>query len=190
MRFAATLILIASAVPAWAASCEDMAKVSFPDATISSAALSPAGTFTPPLGPPLRNLPAFCRVALVLKPSGDSHIETEVWLPAAGWNGKFVQVGNGGAAGSIVHGALAQAVSQGYAAANTDMGHEGAGGDFSWALGHPEKVTDYAWRSFHLLTGVGKAITAAHYGRPPSKSFGKRWASISASRPPSEQPMK
>ena len=46
-------------------------------------------------------LPAHCRVAAMLKPSSDSHIEMEVWMPAENWNGKFQAVGNGGWAGTI-----------------------------------------------------------------------------------------
>ena len=42
-------------------------------------------------------LPAHCRVAMVLMPTSDSHIEMEAWLPAGGaWNGKFEAVGGGG----------------------------------------------------------------------------------------------
>ena len=33
-------------------------------------------------GTAFSNLPAFCRVTAVLKPSSDSNIETELWLPA------------------------------------------------------------------------------------------------------------
>jgi Tannase and feruloyl esterase len=170
------LELAACAAPATAApvACEALKGQAFEATTIASAELVAAGAFKPSMpGPPANyaTLPAFCRVTGSIRPTADSDIRFEVWLPAAAWNGKFVQVGNGGAAGSIVHGALAQALARGYATANTDMGHEGTGGDFSWALGHPEKVTDYAWRSFHLLTGVGKAITAAHYGRQPAKSY-------------------
>src|SRR5438094_7014448 len=38
--------------------------------------------------PPLM-LPARCRVAATLKPSLDSAIDIEVWMPADTWNGKF-----------------------------------------------------------------------------------------------------
>ena len=47
-----------------------------------------------------RAIPAHCRVQLVLKPSSDSLINMEMWLPPADkWNGKFMGVGNGGFAG-------------------------------------------------------------------------------------------
>ena len=54
---------------------------------------------------PSGSLPAHCRVAAVLTPSADSHIEMEVWLPTPeAWNGKFQAVGNGGWAGTITVG--------------------------------------------------------------------------------------
>jgi feruloyl esterase len=60
---------------------------------------------------------------------------------------------------------------RGYAVANTDTGHQGAGGDFAWAAGQPEKLADFQYRAVHELTVVGKAITAARYGRAPAKSY-------------------
>ena len=47
-------------------------------------------------------------MAATLTPSSESDIKIEVWLPAAGWNGKFQAVGNGNWAGSISYRALAQ----------------------------------------------------------------------------------
>ena len=77
----------------------------------------------------------------------DSDIKIEVWLPAAAWNGKFQAVGNGGWAGTISYGALASALQEGYATASTDTGH--VGGNASFAVGHPEKVVDFAYRAVH-----------------------------------------
>ena len=106
-----------------------------------------------------------------IKPTKDSDIRFELWLPESGWNGKFLQTGNGGAAGSIVYGSLADPLARGYAVANTDTGHQGGGGDFAWAVGHPEKLVDFQYRAVHELTVAGKAITAARYGRAPGKSY-------------------
>jgi feruloyl esterase len=82
-----------------------------------------------------------------------------------------MQTGNGGAAGSIVYESLADPLARGYAVANTDTGHQGPGGDFAWAVGQPEKLTDYQYRAVHELTVAGKAITAARYGRAAEKSY-------------------
>ena len=84
-----------------AQSCESLAKLDLPAASITRAESVPAGSFTPPAGKAITGLPAFCRVAGVIKPSTDSNIQFEVWMPASGWNGKFQGVGNGGFAGAI-----------------------------------------------------------------------------------------
>ena len=118
---------------------------------------------------PYASLPSFCRVAATLKPSSDSDIKIEVWLPASGWNGKFQAVGNGGWAGTIGYPALAAAVAGGYAGAGTDTGHEGNTAAF--AIGHPEKIVDIAYRSIHEMTVQSKAIIDAFYGSAPKLSF-------------------
>ncbi len=171
----AALALLPAPAVAAAASCETLAKLSFPDATIDKAQTVPAGDFTlPPSGPAgraqtFKNLPAFCRVAATLKPSVDSDIKIEVWLPSANWNGKFQAVGNGGWAGVISYGALADALRNGYATTSTDTGHVGANGKF--VPGHPEKLIDFGWRSEHEMTVKGKAIVAAFYGNGPQRSY-------------------
>jgi AcrR family transcriptional regulator len=47
-------------------------------------------------GPTSVNLPAFCRVTGHIRPSADSDIYFEVWMPGADWNGRFEAVGNTG----------------------------------------------------------------------------------------------
>jgi feruloyl esterase len=37
----------------------------------------------------------------IIEPVPDSHIEVEVWLPEAAWNGRYIGAGNGGYSGSI-----------------------------------------------------------------------------------------
>jgi feruloyl esterase len=115
------------------------------------------------------NLPAFCRVAAEIKPTADSDIKIEVWLPASGWNGKFQATGNGGWSGAIGYPAMGQALARGYATTGTDTGHEG--GSASFALGHPEKLADFGYRAVHLMTVQAKAIIAAYYGRGPQFSY-------------------
>jgi feruloyl esterase len=127
----------------------------------------------------IREVPAFCRVAATLKPSSDSDIKIEVWMPTSAWNGKFQAVGNGGWAGTITYevppngslGSLATALRGGYATASTDTGHVGTGGDGSFAPGHPEKVIDFGYRAVHDMTVAAKAIIAAYYRRGPRLSY-------------------
>jgi len=118
---------------------------------------------------PAQILPAHCRVAATLKPSADSDIKMELWMPTDNWNGKFQMVGNGGWAGTISFPAMASALREGYAAASTDTGHQGADGMF--ALGHPEKIVDFGWRAVHETVVESKALIAAFYGGNPKYSY-------------------
>ena len=100
---------LALAAPASARDCASLASKKV-DGKVTSATLVPAGGFQPPAGPgappgvggaSYKDMPAFCRVEATLTPSKDSDIKVEVWLPASGWNGKFLAVGNGVWAGQL-----------------------------------------------------------------------------------------
>jgi feruloyl esterase len=170
-------IALSGAAQATAATCESLASLTLPDTTITMAQTVAAGAFTMPGGGfmPMpvspKSLPAFCRVAATLRPSQDSDIKIEVWLPADGWNGKFQGVGNGAWIGAITYPALMEALHKGYAAASTDTGHAGGPMDGSFALGHPEKVTDFGYRAVHEMTVKAKAIVAAFYDKSPQYSY-------------------
>lgn len=114
-------------------------------------------------------MPAFCRIRLTLTPSQDSDIKVEVWMPATGWNQKFLAVGNGGWSGAINYGGLVSAVRRGYASASTDTGHTGGSAEF--AYGHPEKLIDFGYRSEHEMTVKAIALIAAFYGDGPKHSY-------------------
>ena len=70
----AVLLLAILAWPAAAATCESLAELKLPNTTITTAQTVAAGAYTPASGSavPYKDLPAFCRVAGVLKPSSDS----------------------------------------------------------------------------------------------------------------------
>ncbi len=93
-----------------AADCAALGRIKRSNTSITTAESVAAGAFTPPAGRRIEKLPAFCRIAGSIHPSGDSDIRFEVWLPVSGWNGKFLGVGNGGFAGSINYFALADNV--------------------------------------------------------------------------------
>jgi feruloyl esterase len=152
--------------------CADLRMLALPNVTVTEATQVDPATFTPPGGEPpasFRTLPPFCRVAATLKPSSDSDIKIEVWLPASGWNGKFQAVGNGAFNGTIGYGAMGTALARGYATASTDTGHVGGGA--RWALGHPEKVIDFGWRAVHEMTVAAKKIVASHYSAAPRFAY-------------------
>src|SRR3954464_9190665 len=158
VRFAcAAAAVLAADASLQAATCEDLARVNLPQTTVTMAASVAPGAFSPPAGfsqslqpgdLQYHDIPAFCRVAATMRPSSDSEIKMELWLPASStWNGKFMAVGNGGQAGEIYYHKMGLPLSLGYAVASTDTGHEGKSTDGSYALGHPEKVIDFGYRA-------------------------------------------
>ena len=173
------VIVIAVSSPAAASTCENLAKLALPHSTVTLAQEVPAGQLALPAGavprfpgaPPatFRDLPAICRVAATLKPTSDSNIKIEVWMPATKWNGRLESVGNGAWAGSIGYRDLATAVTTGYVAASTDTGHSETTAAF--VVGHPEKLIDFAYRAVHEMTLAAKAITAAYYGKNPMRAY-------------------
>lgn len=191
-----TLIVFAAigplALPAGAADCAALSSAALPDTTITAARLVPSGSFTPPYGNTLDKLPTFCRVAGVIKPTPDSYIGFEVWMPESGWNGKYLGVGNGGFAGSIGYNSMGANLKRGYATAGTDTGHEGDAEDASWAYKHPEKVIDFGYRALHLTTANAKRLIGSFYSRPAVHSYfdscsdGGREALMEAQRFPAD----
>ena len=88
-------------------------------------------------------------------------------MPAgAAWNGKFMAVGNGGWSGAIQDAALNEAVNRGYAAAATDTGH--SGGSANFALGHPEKVIDFAHKHRIIVVQDAAHIMLSYDDKPMS----------------------
>jgi tannase/feruloyl esterase len=174
--------------------CEGLKDLQLPDASILSAESIAAGPFALPPGMPAKSVdvPAFCRVRGEIKPSPDSHIIFEVWMPVEQWNGKFEQLGSGGLAGSINLFSLAGAMKKGYATAGTDDGHQAAAIDGSWAAGHPEKVTDFGYRAVHETSVKAKKIIEAFYQKLPSYAYfngcseGGREALMEAQRYPED----
>lgn len=108
-------------------------------------------------------------VKLVLQPAKESNIHVEVWLPdAEKWNGRFLGLGNGGAAGKINSGSLAASSAAGYAVATTDMG---TAPNADSGIGNREVWKDFGFRATHLMTVVGKQLVNAHYGKGPEFSY-------------------
>jgi len=169
-------------------SCEGLVSLKLPDTTITSSRMVEAG--------PLSNtqaitVPDHCEVKGIIRPTKDSEIQFAVWLPPKGWNGKYLQVGNGGWAGNIPYRNMIDSLTRGYATAGTDDGHEGAAGA-AFAIGHPEKLIDFGYRAVHETGVQSRAIIRAFYGRDPSLSYfvgcsdGGREALMEAQRYPAD----
>ena len=166
--------------------CAALADLKLPDTTITTAETVAAGAFAPigpfPEGPlgglgrlqfvAAKDLPEFCRVVAIAKPSSDSEIKFEVWMPSrSNWNGRFMGIGNEGFSGAVEYPVMGAALSRGYATASTNTGHDGGLGDASFALGHPEKVIDFGYRAVHEMTLKAKLTVAAYYEKAPKFSY-------------------
>jgi len=180
------------AVPATGSSqpqpCDSLTKVELPNnTTVTSAVSVPAGPSVLPGATTPVNVPAFCRVAGVSKPTGDSLINFEVWMPAAGWNGKLDHGGNGGYGGSLSTpaGFMLAGLLRGYATTGTDMGHSSTAtpgasfgcttpapsGSSAKCLSHPEKIADWGFRANHVTSVAAKLVIRAFYGTGPRLSY-------------------
>ena len=155
--------------------CAVLAQSALPESSAISAATYNAGSVT--VGTTSVNVP-FCRVVAASKPTADSNIGFEVWMPPAGsWNGKFQGVGSGSSAGSIGTAAMLVALRDGYAVMATDNGHltdasrSNGAAEQTWALGHPEKIVDFAYRAQHVATVAAKELTRRYYDKAPSQSY-------------------
>jgi pimeloyl-ACP methyl ester carboxylesterase len=164
--------LALGALPAFARSCESLAGLRLPHTTITRAEVVNAGSFTPAVGKPLADLPAFCRVSATLKPSADSDIRVEIWMPQSNWNKRFEGTGNGGFAGNISYGALAEGLRRGYAVANTDMGMATPPGEnASIFINRPERWIDWGYRATHEMTVAAKQVVRAYYGHDAGHTY-------------------
>jgi feruloyl esterase len=177
-------------------SCESLTGLKLPHTEITSAVSQPAGAIslgtvnTTPV-----ELPARCVVKAIAHPTSDSDIKLEVWLPApANWNGKYLQVGNGGWAGNIPTSSIANAVQRGYVAAGTNGGHDAGNpnGSAAFAIGHPEKLIDFGHRALHETGLHAKALIVAFYGKEAARNYfvgcsdGGREALMEAQRYPED----
>jgi feruloyl esterase len=168
------------AAPAPPDKCADLKSVfSRPNTIITSSETVAAGTLNlqnrqvgglETRTPPVTGLPTFCRVIGILTPTSDSKIGIEVWMPTSTWNGKLQAIGNHALGGIYYYGDMGTELKKGFAVAATDTGHTGRD-DTSWALGHPEKIVDYAWRAVHEMTVAAKTIIATFYGSNPRFSY-------------------
>ena len=141
-------------------SCAALAGVTLPHASVTAAVEASAGTVVA------------CKIEVTSRPTADSDIRIEIWIPKGGaWNGRYLQLGNGGLAGSINTAFLQVLAARGFAVAGTDDGHQAQGTDGRWALGHPEKIVDFGWRALKETTEAAKALIAAYEGEPASHAY-------------------
>jgi len=151
-----------------ALSCAQLTSLTPEASTITSATLVPAGTTVNGVTPTV----PFCRAQGTARPSTDSEIKFEVWLPAtaAAWTGRFKQNGTGGYSGATPYARLAQDIGDGFVTAGSNMGHDG-GESATWTMGHPEKVKDWGLRAHYYVATAAKALAQAYFDKPVAHSY-------------------
>ena len=138
------------------------------DGEVTEAKLMEAGSSASIPGIPVGPAPEYIKVSVTCKPEEGSNIRIEVWLPTDGWNGDFVGVGNGGAAGMILPFVMVGPLRLGFAVATTDMGtSEGP----DCGIGNKAIWRDFGYRATHLMTLAAKRIIEDYYGEPPKHSY-------------------
>ena len=179
-----------------------MAKLALPNATVMSAEVVATGSFRPSTSimPWMAQAESLYRSLDGVLPRSrripsefDSDIKIEVWLPLEGWNGKLQGRGNGGFAGEIDDFSLALRSTKDMPSPQPTPGHAASGTDARWAIGHPEKVTDFGYRAIHEMTQDAKLVVKQFYGKHPlqhayfaSCSNGGRQALMEAQRFPAD----
>ena len=124
---------------------------------------------------------SFCNVTVThTHPGWNDTINTQVWLPLEGWNGRFQALGGGGYSAGFGSTYLTYAVAQGFASASTDGGHSVGGKtiptDLTWSLSSQNNVNwvlleDYASKATNDLAVIGKQITKSYYNKPAKYSY-------------------
>jgi len=132
-------------------------------------------------------------------------IQFELRLPD-NWNGRFLMQGAGGFAGvvgpayGIYRAGSMAALTQGWAVASTDSGHQGRivpelyntpAFDAQWALNNPSAEEDWAYRGIQRTTSTAKQIINRYYARSPAHSYfagcsGGGWQGLKAAQHNSE----
>ncbi|HEX7968978.1 MAG TPA: tannase/feruloyl esterase family alpha/beta hydrolase, partial [Stellaceae bacterium] len=185
----AGLALLAGS-PAHATDCSDVTTgLGVPHVAVSTAALNGAGA---------------CVVLGTVKTTGfgapDGLAKFQLTLPpAAAWNKKFVQFGQGGFAGGLSAATNAgdRLKAGNYAQAITDTGHTAGTTDASWALVSPGKpdrarLTDYYFRAVHEVAVAMKELVGRFYGTSLQRAYfdgcsnGGRQAFVEATKFPDD----
>ena len=132
----------------------------------SSATITAVSSATTSAGVP------YCLVKVRVPPA----INIWVGLPTGGfWNGRLESEGGGGYAGSV--GVATGSINGGYIGIQTDTGHVGGSGTFGMLTPIPNGApdvqlqTDFAFRSEHLMSVIGKQLSSAFYGQLPQYSY-------------------
>ncbi len=120
--------------------------------------------------------PEYCEVNGYVQ----GQVKFQLKLPTSTWQGRYVQFGCGGYCGTISRTTFPECratLGGDFAIAATNDGHDTSQGvDALWAGNDEQARIDYGYRGVHVVALAAKAIQAAYYGHPPSRSY---WAGCS-----------
>ena len=150
-----------TAAPA-ARSCTDMKSADF-----SRVEDAPAQILAAVVIEAEKSTPAYCRIQGYVMPQ----VRFEIRLPLSNWNGKLLEVGDGGWGGDMFLFFCTGPLRKGYACIASDMGHTGASGLALWARNNVQAQVDFGYRATHVTALIGKQIVRTYYGKPPAKSM-------------------
>ena len=116
--------------------------------------------------------PEYCAVYGLIA----SQIQFKLWLPTAGWNERYLQVGCGGYCGSTDPSEQCYTgLADNFAVGWNNSGHLGGapvgGGDALWGYDNMGLREDFGYRSEHVMAQVAKAVVAAFYGQDPAYAY-------------------
>ena len=117
--------------------------------------------------PATATAPAHCYVQGTI----DSRIRFHMQLPLAeNWNSRLLNIGDGGKDGVL--GFADHRLSEGYAVANSNTGHD-AGAEPRATFAHEDldALIDFGHRAVHLTAVVSKTLVRAFYGRPAARTY-------------------
>ena len=115
--------------------------------------------------------PEYCRITGLIAPE----IRFDLALPSV-WNGRLYMFGNGGYAGEALDtpgrvANLRRALAKGFAAVQTNTGHDAASEPLGSFAASPQKFVDYAYRAVHVTAVTAKRVLQTYYGTPPRRSY-------------------
>ncbi|HMF96548.1 MAG TPA: tannase/feruloyl esterase family alpha/beta hydrolase [Vicinamibacterales bacterium] len=144
-----------------AVACASLVSLSGYEFSILSATVIPAAS----------DAPEYCRVSGLIQPE----IRFEVNLPDA-WNGRLYMFGNGGYAGEALDAAgrvatARRALARGFAAVQTNTGHDAAAEPLGSFAASPQKFVDYASRAVHITVVTAKRLLQAYYNAPARRAY-------------------
>jgi Tannase and feruloyl esterase len=129
----------------------------------------------------------YCKVTGYVAPK----VRFEMYMPVAGWTGRYQFSGSGGYAGSVSGSGNALlstaplfapnqtsgfplASTNEFVVVTTDLGHARSQSQFAdgfWALDDPTAIVDFAYTGVHKAVVASKAIVKGYYGQQPQYAY-------------------